>query len=215
MKEAEQYLIYDGLLDVSEDVSMDTSVPSTTSVVEEDNVTVSEEISSEEFSTTQDSPVSAKKSQLQSLVVRQCTEESISPNKLAVMHGISPNTVRKWIKESGAELPLQYKVSFSQVSDQPSASTSNTVILKQSKELITSLKSKWPCLTSEAEANDNSLKCPKCNFETSKKNSFDLHVKSIHVECEQCGQVFVGSRAKGQLSGHLKKHRNQFPKQYL
>ena len=217
MKEAEQYLIYDKLLDVSEDVSMDTSVPSTTSVVEEDNVTVSEEDFSEEFSNTpQDSPVSAKKSQLQSLVVRQCTEESISPNKLAAMHGISPNTVRKWIKESGAELPLQYKVSFSQVSDQPSASTSNTVVLKQSKELITNLKSKWPSLTSEAEeANENSLKCPKCNFETSKKNSLDLHVKSIHVDCEQCGQVFVGSRAKGQLSGHLKKHRNQFPKQYL
>ena len=63
MKEAEQYLIYDGLLDVSEDVSMDTSAPSTTSVVEEDNVTVSEENSSEEFSTTpQDSSLSAKKS---------------------------------------------------------------------------------------------------------------------------------------------------------
>ena len=96
--------------------------------------------------------------------------------------------------------------------DQHSASTSNTVTLKNSKDLITKLKSKWPALTL---ANDNSLKCPKCNFETSKKNSLDLHVKSIHVECEQCGQVFVGSRAKGQLGGHLKKHHNQFPKQHL
>ena len=128
--------------------------------------------------------------------------------------------------ESGAQLPSQgtsqYKESFSQVSgpnminDQPSASTSNTLISKQSKELITKLKSKWPSLTSEAEeANDNSLKCSKCNFETSRKNIFDLHVKSSHVDCEQCGQVFVGSRAKGQLAGHLKKHHNQFPKQYL
>ena len=216
MKEAEQYLIYDGLLDVSEDVSMDTSVPSTASIVEEDNVTVSEEDSSEESSTTP--TVSAKKSQLQSLIVHQYTEESISPNKLAATHGISANTVRNWIKRSGAQLPSpgpsQYKESM--INDQPSASTSNTVILKQSKELITNLKSKWPSLTSETEeANVNSHKCSKCNFETSKKNSFDLHVKSTHVDCEQCGQIFVGSCAKAQLAAHLKKHHNQFPKQYL
>ena len=216
MKEAEQYLIYDGLLNVSEDVSMDTSTASIVDdIFEEDNFTVSEEDSSEESSTTP--TVSAKKSQLQSLIVHQYTEESISPNKLAAMHGISANTVRNWIKRSGAQLPSpgpsQYKESV--INDQPSASTSNTVILKQSKELITNLKSKWPSLTSEAEANVNSHKCSKCNFETSKKNSLDLHVKSIHVDCKQCGQVFVGSRAKGQLAGHLKKHHNQFPKQHL
>ena len=75
MKEAEQYLIYDGLLNVSEDISMDTSVPSSASIVEEDNVTISEGSSHveelfsevEELSTApQDSQVSAKKQELQS-----------------------------------------------------------------------------------------------------------------------------------------------------
>ena len=96
--------------------------------------------------------------------------------------------------------------------DQHSASSSNTVTLKHSKDLITKLKSKWPALTL---ANDNSLKCPKCNFETSRQHSLDLHVQSSHISCEQCGQVFYGHRAKSQLAGHLKKHQVQFPKQYL
>ena len=96
--------------------------------------------------------------------------------------------------------------------DQHKASSSNTVTLKHSKELITKLKSKWPALTL---ANDNSLKCPKCNFETSRQHSLDLHVQSSHISCEQCGQVFYGHRAKSQLAGHLKKHQVQFPKQYL
>ena len=223
MKEAEQYLIYDGLLNVSEDISMDTSVPSSASIVEEDNVTISEGSSQieelfsevEELSTTpQDSPVSAKKHELQRLVVHQCTEESISPNKLAAMHGISPNTVRNWVKKSDAQLPLQYKESNS-INEQPVASTSNTVALKHSKELITNLKSKWPSLLLAETNVVVSLKCSKCSFETSKKRSLDLHEKSIHVECAQCGQIFIGARAQSQLAGHLKKHQDQFPKQYL
>ena len=96
--------------------------------------------------------------------------------------------------------------------DQHSASSSNTVTLKHSKDLITKLKSKWPALTS---AKENSFKCPKCNFETFRQHSLDLHVKSSHVDCQQCGQVFYGHRAKSQLAGHLKKHQTQEPKQYL
>ena len=230
MKEAEQYLIYDGLLiseDVSEDFSMDTSVPSSVNLVVEENVSMSEGSSDVRvFSTTpHDSSVSGKKrqsksqkTQLKSLVVRQCTEEAISPCKLAEIHGISEKTVRNWVKKSGAQLPSHYKESLSQVSsqnmivDQTSASTSNTVTLKDSKELITKLKSKWPSL---ASADDNNLKCPKCNFETSKQHSLELHVKSIHVDCELCGHVFFGCRAKFELAGHLKKHQAQEPKQYL
>ena len=230
MKEAEQYLIYDGILvseDVSEDVSMDTSVPSSVNLEVEENVSMSEGSSDVRVisTTPHELSVSAKrtqlksqKTQLKSLVVRQCTEEAISPSKLAEMHGITEKTVRNWVKKSGAQLPSHYKESLSQASsqnmivDQASASTSNTVTLKDSKELITKLKSKWPSL---ALANDKNLKCPKCIFETSKQHSFDLHVKSIHVECELCGHVFFGYRAKSQLAGHLKKHQTQEPKQYL
>ena len=223
MKEAEQYLIYDGILvseDVSEDVSMDTSVPSSVNLVVEENVSLSEGSSDVRvFSTTpQNSSVSRKKrtqlksqkTQLKTLVVRQCTEEAISPCKLAEIHGISEKTVRNWVKKSGAQLPSHYKESM--IIDQSSASTSNTVTLKDSKELITKLKSKWPSL---ASADDNNLKCPKCNFETSKQHSLELHVKSIHVDCELCGHVFFGYRAKFELAGHLKKHQAQEPKQYL
>ena len=45
------------------------------------------------------------------LIVKRCTEELISPTKLAAEHGVAIRTVRKWVKDSGAVLPLKYKQS--------------------------------------------------------------------------------------------------------
>ena len=56
-----------------------------------------------------------------------------------------------------------------------------------------------------------SLKCPylNCDFETSRKNYLDSHIKS-HTCCKHCGEVFPG---KKQLTVHLTTHKPK--KQYL
>ena len=52
------------------------------------------------------------------------------------------------------------------------------------------------------------LQCPfpDCDFETSRKNSLDLHVKSHKYDCKHCGQVFAGKR---QLGIHLTMHKRE------
>ena len=52
-----------------------------------------------------------------------------------------------------------------------------------------------------------------CNFETSRKNYLDSHIKS-HTSCEYCGEVLPG---KKQLTVHLTKHKpkDKPKKQYL
>ena len=47
--------------------------------------------------------------QLKSLIVKQCTEELISPTGLAVMHKKNEKTIRNWVKSSGTQLPLKYR----------------------------------------------------------------------------------------------------------
>ena len=55
---------------------------------------------------------------------------------------------------------------------------------------------------------EKSLQCPfpDCNFETSRKNSLDLHISSHKYDCEHCGQVFAGKR---QLGIHLTIHKRK------
>ena len=85
-----------------------------------------------------------------------------------------------------------------------------------SAELIMKLKSKWPKL-SVAQPNIESksvaqpviesttLKCSKCDFETTKKNCLDRHVEG-HYDCDQCGQTFVGKNAPRSFARHMKSH---------
>ena len=56
-----------------------------------------------------------------------------------------------------------------------------------------------------------SLKCPypNCDFETLRKNSLDVHIKS-HTNCKFCGKMFPG---KNKLAVHLTTHKPK--KQYL
>ena len=51
------------------------------------------------------------------------------------------------------------------------------------------------------------LQCPfpDCDFETSRKNSLDLHIKS-HTSCKHCGEDFPGKR---QLTVHLTTHKQK------
>ena len=48
------------------------------------------------------------KIQFKNLVVRQCTEELISPARLAQIHKVDRDTVKRWVKNSGKQLPAKY-----------------------------------------------------------------------------------------------------------
>jgi transposase-like protein len=154
-KEIHQYMIYDGLITPPEDVVEDNLapeaslpdiltegdddgvMPSTSSVVPPNNTTSSEDKNNDEF---------------KNFIVKQCTEELISPSKLASMHNKSEKTIRKWVKSSGLPLPQKYqqksqqKITFSSYKEDLSLSTANTATQSLTKELILNLKSKWPSL---------------------------------------------------------------------
>jgi hypothetical protein len=48
------------------------------------------------------------KIQFKNLVVKQCTEELISPARLAQIHKVDRDTVKRWVKNSGKKLPTKY-----------------------------------------------------------------------------------------------------------
>jgi hypothetical protein len=48
------------------------------------------------------------KIQFKNLVVKQCTEELISPARLAVIHKVDRDTIKRWVKNSGKKLPAKY-----------------------------------------------------------------------------------------------------------
>ena len=222
MKEAEQYLIYDGII----------APPSDTSSTENDvipNSNVSEFVTissqSNALSTnTELKSVAVKKIKkkrnkipgglrFRELVVKQCTKDLISPTELSSKHGISIKTIQNWVTSSGARLPRKYKKKLLKVSipinDQPSCSSSisdttygdhsYTRTDFNSPTAIQKVKLN-PCTT-------KSLHCPipMCKFETSRKSCLNQHIRS-HTSCKLCGEVFPGKR---QLVVHMTTHKEK------
>ena len=150
MKEVHQYMIYDGL--VTEDVVEDnlaTESPLADSIPEEsDNEIMPHTSSYVPANNTEEK----NDDDLKNLIIKQCTEELISPTKLASMHKKSEKTIRKWVKSSGVPLPQKYqqkskqKITFSMFKDDRLVSTANNATQSLTKELILNLKSKWPSL---------------------------------------------------------------------
>ena len=221
MKEAEQYLIYDGII----------APPSDTSSTENDeipnsNVSQMVTISSlrNELRTTKRikklKPAVKKRSglRIRQLVVKQCTKDLISPAELSKMHGVSIRTIQMWVTSSGARLPLKYrkkiikekiiKVSIP-TNDQPSCSSPISATTFGDHN-YTRTEFNFSAAVQKVKLDPctkKSLHCPvpMCKFETSRKNSLDIHIKS-HVSCEHCGEVFPGKR---QLLVHLTTHKQE------
>ena len=131
MKEAEQYLIYDGII----------APPCDTSSTENDgipNSNVSEFVTISSVSKARRTEKRTKKQlksvkkrsglRIRQLVVQQCTKDLISPAELSSRHGISIRTIQMWVTSSGAKLPLKYRKKITKVSipinEQPSCSSS-------------------------------------------------------------------------------------------
>ena len=196
MKEAEQYLIYDGII----------APPCDTSSTENDGIpnsnvsefvtisSVSKARSTEKRTKKQLKPVKKRSGlRIRQLVVQQCTKDLISPAELSSRHGISIRTIQMWVTSSGAKLPLKYKKKI----DKVQKVKLDPRIEKELKKIEKSAK-KRPSLSLSV-----SLHCPMCEFETSRKGCLDSHIKS-HISCEQCGQVLLGKR---QMAVHLTTHK--------
>ena len=146
-KEVHQYMIYDGLITPPEDEIEENLVPE---VPVPDTVTEGD--SDDVIAPANDTSEDKNNDELKDVIVKQCTEELISPSKLASMHKKSEKTIRKWLKSSGVALPQKYqqkskqKITFSTYKDNRSLSTANNATQSLTKELILNLKSKWPSL---------------------------------------------------------------------
>ena len=86
------------------------------------------------------------KAELKKLIIKQCTEDLISPPKLEKLHNIGKDTIIRWVKRSGAKLPTKYNEhSMKLHTKKPLGPNEQTASL--TNELISNLKSKWPSLT--------------------------------------------------------------------
>ena len=238
MKEVHQYMIYDGL--IPEDVFEDDSTPESPldADIPEDDIVPS---------TSSSLPSSSKENneQLKKLIIKQCTEDLISPTKLADMHKKNEKTIRNWIKSSGAQLPPKYlekaqrKISFASNYEEKSLLTANDATQRLTKQLILNLKSNWPSLSKTMDSQPNSSNGTNCETiflepDLEKKStidektfqcpkcSFKASMKhnldkhlNNHNDCVYCGKVFLGNSAKRQLVSHLKTHQEKPKKQHI
>ena len=159
MKEVHQYMIYDGL--VTEEVVEDNLAPESPladSIPEEGD----DDIMPHTSSYVPANNTEEKNDDFKNFIVKQCTEELISPTKLATMHKKSEKTIRQWVKSSGVPLPQKYqqksqqKITFLSYKEDRSLSRANNATQSLAKELILNLKSKWPSLSTANETSTTS-----------------------------------------------------------
>ena len=233
MKEAYEYMIFDGVITLPEETSADIGDDDSESevILSIENKTETTQVST----MSDDHTYSSDRVILKNQIIKQCTVELISPKKLAAFHGFSESTIKRWVKRSGATLPGRYQQPQKKIVDEfKNTHISNPATEHLTNQLIANLKSKWPSLTASVtepiveQSSSNSsivhevtldpqpstskkqlplnLKCLKCDFKTSQKNYLEKHIQS-HKDCEHCGETFHGMKAQRQLTAHLKTHR--------
>ena len=142
--------------------------------------------------------------------MKQCTEELISPARLAKIHKIDRDTVKRWVKNSGKKLPTKYVLqiegkSYTYPPIKPKTSElchKNQAISTQSFPEEDSESSNDVDIQQESQEKKYFF-CPKCDYKGSLQCYLDTHLKS-HQDCNQCGQTFFGGHSKRDLATHLK-----------
>ena len=105
---------------------------------------------------------------IKSLIVKQCTEELISPIILANRHKKSERTIRNSVTSSGAQLPLKYreksqqKIAVTSNYKDHSLVSANNATQQLTKQLVLNLKSNWPSLSNTIESQLNSSNSRNC-----------------------------------------------------
>ena len=221
MKEAYEYLIFDGVITLPEENSSDVNEDDSQSevILSIENNAETTQVSA----IPEDQSYSSDRSVLKNKIIKQCTEDLISPPKLAKIHGVSQSTIKRWVRRSGKALPGRYE-------QQLKSKVDNSATDSLTQQLIANLRSKWPLLNASVtkplveqsspksmivqevmldpqpstsrKQLPLSLKCLKCDFKTSQKIYLDKHIQG-HKNCERCGKDVHGKR---QFATHLKTH---------
>ena len=141
--------------------------------------------------------------------MKQCTEDFISPARLAVIHKVNVCSIRQWVKNSGEKLPKKYDLkkicnkelisTESSTEDQEDTFSSNDIDMDKE---------------SQAENCEDNFLCPKCDHKSTSKYHLDMHIEA-HRDCSVCGITFFGPNSKRDLASHLKKHENKPKKQFI
>ena len=172
-----------------------------------------------------------EKTKFKNFIVKQCTEELISPQKLAELYNINAQSIRDWVKNSGLELPTKYEV-HGKFNMKPSVnksqpSTSDNQTSSFTNELILNLESNRDLSEAsvtnnhvdlqklpETVTSKNTFLCPKCDYKCQSQYHLDLHIKG-HYDCNQCGMMFFGGQGARNLATHMKKHVIKEKKQFI
>ena len=165
-----------------------------------------------------------EKTKFKNFIVKQCTEDLISPQKLSEMYNINAQSIRDWVKNSGLELPTKYEV-HGKFNMKPSTSDNQTSSF--TNELILNLKSNRDLseasvtnnhvdlqTSSETVTSKNTFLCSKCDYKCQSQYHLDLRIKG-HYDCNQCGMMFFGGQGKRNLATHMKKHVIKEKKQFI
>ena len=141
-----------------------------------------------------------EKTKFKNFIVKQCTEDLISPQKLSEMYNINAQSIRDWVKNSGLELPTKYEV-HGKFNMKPSTSDNQTSSF--TNELILNLKSNRDLseasvtnnhvdlqTSSETVTSKNTFLCPKCDY---KCQSLLAHKRSLWLQ-SMWNDVFWWSR---------------------
>ena len=211
MKEAEQYLIYDGIIAPPSDTSSTENVSEFVTISSQSNAlstnTKFKSVAVKKIKKNRNKIPGALR--LKKLVVKQCTKDLISPTELSSKHGISIKTIQNWVSSSGATLPRKYKKRLIKVSiptnDQPYCSSSSSYTTYGDHSYTRIDFNSSTAVQNPYETKSLHCPIPMCKFATSRKNALDLHVRS-HTSCKQCGEVFPGKR---QLLVHMTTHKEK------
>ena len=136
--------------------------------------------------------------------MKQCTEDFISPARLAVIHKLNVCTIRQWVKHSGKKLPIKYDLK--QIPYKELVST-------ESFTEEDSFTSNDMDNESQAENYENNLLCPKCDHKSTSKYHLDMHIEG-HQDCSQCEMTFSGLNGSRDLANHIKKHEREKKTQF-
>ena len=147
------------------------------------------------------------KIKLKNLIVKQCTEDFISPARLAAIHKLNVCTIRQWVKHSGEKLPIKYDLK--KISNKKLISTESSIEEDSFSSNDIDMEKEF-----QAENYKDSFLCPKCDHKSPSKYHLDMHLEG-HCDCSVCGMTFFGGNGVRNLARHLKKHEIKAKKQFI
>ena len=218
MKEAYEYMIFDGVITLPEENSSDVNEDESQSevILSIENNTETTLLSTEttQISTiSNDHSYSSDRSVLKNQIIKECTVDLISPPKLAKIHGVSQSTIKRWVRRSGKDLPSRYQQQLKKNEGVPKnadvqlVSIPNSATESLTKQLLANLKSKWPSLNASVTEVEQSSPNTKIAQEVmlDPQPSTSRKKLALSLKCPKCDFTTF---QKNYLEKHVQAHKN-------